>query len=52
MSFTADRSACPYLDCDQVSNPFKEFSGNLHSTHYTQGKYVIERKFMYLKKVS
>ena len=28
----------------------KEFSGNLHSTHYTQGKYVIERKFMYLKK--
>ena len=28
--------------------PFRVFSGNLHFTHYTQGKYVIERKFMYL----
>ena len=48
VSFTADRSACPFLNCDQVSNLFKVFSGNLHFTHYTQGKYVIEKKFMYL----
>ena len=37
-----------FLNCDQVSNLFKEFSGNLHFAHYTQGKYIIERKFMYL----
>ena len=48
VSFTADRSACSFLNCDQVSSLFKTFSGNLHFTHYTQGKYVIERKFMYL----
>ena len=48
VSFTADRSACAFLSCDLVSNLFEEFSGNLHFTHYTQGKYVIERKFMYL----
>ena len=39
---------CLFLNCDQVSNLFKEFSGNLHFPHYAQGKYVIERKFMYL----
>ena len=48
VSFTAHRSACAFLNCDHVSNLFKEFSGNLHFTHYTQGKYVIQRKFMYL----
>ena len=44
----AVQSEARKLFYDQASKIFKEFSGNLHFTHYAQGKYVIERKFMYL----
>ena len=50
--FLSRRSACPFLNCDQVSNRLTKFSGNLklsiQFTHYAQGKCDDERKFMYL----
>ena len=46
--FPSWRSACPFLNCDQFKNFLKNFQVNLHFTHYAEGKYVIERKFMYL----
>ena len=50
VSFTANRSARPFLNRDQVSNLFKGFSGNLHFTHYARGKYVIQGSYPFLKK--
>ena len=43
--FLSRRSACPFLNCDQVSNRFTEFSGKL--TFYT----LCSRKVRYWKEI-
>ena len=46
--FLSRRSASPFLNATKSAAVLQNFQINLHFTHYTQGKYDIERKFMYL----
>ena len=46
--FLSRRSASPFLNATKSAAVLQNFQVNLHFTHYTQGKYDIERKFMYL----
>ena len=46
--FLSRRSASPFLNATKSAAVLQNFQVNLHFTHYAQGKYDIERKFMYL----
>ena len=46
--FLSRRSASPSLNATKSAAVLQNFQVNLHFTHYAQGKYDIERKFMHL----
>ena len=46
--FLSRRSASPFLNATKSAAVLQNFQVKLHFTHYAQGKYDIERRFMYL----